>query len=169
MRQKATEIGYYQNLEQWREENPEEFQNHHKNQGLKLEEWKQNNKSEFEEVVKQRNKTLKSDSHRDKMRQKLKEYQEKDPEGEAKRREKARKTVSDKKQIRQDCVQLMGNKLAELGLTKEREVYSKKNFESWGKKGFLDQYFSDRPGPYAKLDEWLEYKKHLENSEIISI
>ena len=150
------------NVERWRQENPEEFRKHHETLGENFNNWKEENSEDYEKMVIDRNEKLRSNEHREKMRQKRIDFVKNNPDLERSFRDKANTTFALKKQIRLNCFNLMHKKLCEIGVEKPREKITEKIVVGWRKKGYLDQYFTNIPRKGSdNLENWQSFESSI--------
>lgn len=162
LRKQAIELNTCSNLERWRKEKPEEYKKHYNEKMCQsFNNWRSKDQEEYEGMVVKRNNKLRTDEHREKMRQRKEKYDKNNPDGANQRREKANEVLREKSKIWHECRILMNQRLVELGLDKIRESISHKVFGTWKRKGYFE-YFPSMPTGTDSIEKLIEFKKELE-------
>lgn len=127
-----------------------------------MKKWYQENPQRASEIFESRNKVLRSESHRNKMSMKTKEYLDNNPEVVERKVSQLTKGVQESKKIRIECLYLIRDKLVECEEIEFCEPTYKK-FHRWRKKGLIKKYFPQLPDGRLKKNEWEDFLLTLAN------
>lgn len=156
-RQRSINKKTHEHIINWLETKPEECRAKWDRHKDTMKEWHINNKEKYREIADKRNEKFRGEAHRNHMAGATHNYIKNNPEADSIRRAKAKDTHQRKKQIRLECLNLIGNRLVEKGLVKlpSHGKITEHLLRSWEKQGLFPV---DVPSGFEKIEVWEDFK-----------
>jgi len=162
-RQRAIDNESHLNIIKWLENEPEACREKWDRHSEYMTQWYQDNPDDAKRLAEDRNKVLRSDSHRKKMSQRTSDYMASNPEVSQKKVILMQTAIAEKRKIKQKCLRKIQQRLFELGkISVVKDEITFKMVRRWEKLGVIEKYFPDMPTGRAKHSDWESFfKSHI--------
>ncbi len=144
---------------QWMKDHPGESEKARAKQSESLKSWYNENEQAAKELAIRRNEILRSDEHRNHMSNATRNWIEKNPEADQRRRQKHREMQSKKTEIRQECLKIINDRLVSEGKVKQSKKLSHSTIYRWKKRGVIPSDFF--PDAWSSIEEWGKFRNSL--------